>query len=305
MSQSIKIRKIGNFWRLNNGNPYIPLRRGSLLFLQGNRILIIYPHLVNMRHYPQHWLACFFLQKINSRSQQGNIPTEFVNNQALYQRSFFLIQQLQSTYQRGQSSSPVNICDKQYRCLQVLGHPHIHNIISLEIDFCWTASSLNNNGIIFLIQPSQSFLNCIKGLQGIAPMIFPSRHIAYRLTHNNYLRSSIACGLQKHRIHIHHRLHASRLCLSHLSPAHFIPISGNIRIQSHILCLERHYLSTFSIKNPAHSCSQNTFAYMGAGSHHHNIICHKSLSLPILSQFFYIDRYTGYGKINLLRSCCQ
>ena len=136
-------------------------------------------------------------------------------------------------------------------------------------------------------------------------MIFPSRHIAYRLTHNNYLRSSIACGLQKHRIHIHHRLHASRLCLSHLGPAHFIPISGNIGIQSHILCLERHYLSTFSIKNPAHSCSQNTFAYMGAGSHHHNIICHKSLPLPILSQFFYIDRYTGYGKINLLRSCCQ
>ena len=84
MAEGIKIRKIGNFRRLNYGNFHIAILRHRHFFLQGYRILIVNPHLLNMGNYPQHRLAGLFLQKINGRCQQGNIAPELIDDQPLH-----------------------------------------------------------------------------------------------------------------------------------------------------------------------------------------------------------------------------
>ena len=157
----------------------------------------------------------------------------------------------------------------------MLCHSHVDYIISLEIDFSRAACPLNHNGIIFPVQPCQGILYSPKGFQGISLVVLPGRHIAHRLAHNNHLGLGIPRRLQKHRIHICHRLQPCRLCLRHLRPAHFIPLAGYIGIQGHILRLKRNHPAPLPVQYAAQSRCQDAFPHMGAGSHHHNIICHK------------------------------
>ena len=231
-----------------------------------------------MRYNAQDRFTGLFLQKFHGRLQQSHIPAEFIDDEPLDQGLFFFIQELQRTNERSQGPAAINIRNEQYRGLQVLRHPHVHDVIGLEINLSRTPRALDDDRIVFRRQAVQCLRDCRKGLERVTFVIFPRGHITDRTALQDDLGTGISRGLQQYRIHVHHRLEAGRFSLGYLCPPHFQSLFGDIGIQRHILGLEGNNPASLPIKNAAERSRQYAFPHMRTRALQHDVICHNQSS---------------------------
>ena len=235
-----------------------------------------------MRDNAKHGLARLLLQTVHRRRQKGDIPPELVDDKPLHQFPLILVQKLQGPDQGCQRTAAIDIRNEEHRRLQILCHPHIHDIICLEIDLGRAPRPLDHNRVVCLVQTPKGFLHRVKGFQGIALMVFPCAHVADGLSHEHHLRAGISRGLQEHGIHIHHRLQPRGLRLRHLRASHFQAVLRDIGIERHVLRLEGNDLPPLLMENAAERRRQYAFPYMGASALQHDVIRHHTTSASFL-----------------------
>ena len=264
--------------------------------LQGNRILIIDAQLIQERDDTQYRHAGLFLQEIQRRIKQRDIPSELIDDEPLHQRSFILIEEHQSAYDRRQSAAAIDVGDKENRCIELLGDTHIDDIILLQIHFRRTPGPFDDEHIEMALHVVHSLLHTGPSLLAIAILVLRSTVISDRLTQEHHLRARISCGLQKHRVHFHDGIYTGRFRLGHRRASHFPAGTSHIRIQRHILRLERSRQIPILRENPAKSRTQDTLTYMRTGSLKHDLFrCLHHNSTPLSLSSIVIpatERYT-------------
>ena len=96
---------------------------------------------------------------IYTRIQDRLIPTELVDNQPFNHLFLILVKQHQGSQQLGENAASVNVPYQQYRGLSHLCHPHIDDIVFLQINLGRASRPLDHDNIIRFLQLAESLLN--------------------------------------------------------------------------------------------------------------------------------------------------
>ena len=270
-----KIRKVGDSGQADHRNiNELALRGSGKAF--GETVLIVNIH-VGIGDDPRHRNAAQPLQDLDSRFQNGPVPSEFVDNGALDPGTLVFLQQGHSSIELGKDPAPVNIAHQQHRGIHQLGKPHVHNVVLLQIDLRRASGPFDDDNVIFRSQ-------AVVGLQNggdvfpFSAVVLHSTHISLNLTGDDDLASHIGGWLEQNGVHPHIRGDPGCLRLNHLGPAHLPPILGNEGVQRHVLTLEGGNPIAILFENTAKGSRQQAFARIGHGALNHNVLCHAHTS---------------------------
>ena len=154
--------------------------------------------------------------------------------------------------------------------MQILGHAHVDDVVRFEVDLGRTAGPLDDERVKLLLQALQGRLDLRECLEGIAGVVLARAHVPDGPAREDDLRAGIARRLQEHGIHVHHRLKARRLRLRDLRAAHLKAVLRDIRVECHVLRLERHNTLPLAVEDAAERRRQDALADMRARAHEHN-----------------------------------
>ena len=157
-----------------------PLRQ-AVLVIQLQLHIRSHTHNGNMRQLLQH---------LNTGIQNGLISTEFIDDETFYHFLFFFGKKHHRPYQLGKNAAPVDVAHQKHRSLCHFGHPHIDQIVFLEIDLRRTARSLDNDDIVLCRQMIKGFLHLRDQLL-FKSEIFSRRHISKNFSVYDNLRAHI------------------------------------------------------------------------------------------------------------------
>ena len=89
---------------------------------------------------------------IKSGTQDFHVTAKFIYNCPLNSRLFLIIKQHNSSIKLCKNTAPVNVTDKQNRCVSHFRHAHIDNVVLFQIYFRRTSRTLNNDYIVHFRQ---------------------------------------------------------------------------------------------------------------------------------------------------------
>jgi hypothetical protein len=100
---------------------------------------------------------------------------------------------------------------------------------------------------------------------------------------NDHLGAGVFVGFKQDRVHPHIGLQAAGLGLNHLGPSHFTTLTGDKRIQGHILGFKGGHPISVLKQNPAQGRGQDAFSGIGTGplERSRDFLWALSLVLPV------------------------
>ena len=213
----IKICKIGDPWctdhrNINNSGFLLPvktLRQAVFIFYLD----------IQIRSHTDHRDPASLFQHFHTRVQNGLISTELVDDQSLNHRLFVFFQKFHCTDQLCKNASPVNITNKEDRCLGHFCHSHIYDIFIFKIDLCRASCTLDHNNVIFFGKGIVGFHN-IRNQCFLIFKIISGTHGPQNFPVYDHLGTNIIGRLQKDGVHKNRRFDPGCFRLHDLSPSH-------------------------------------------------------------------------------------
>ena len=238
---------------------------------QGHRIFLVNIDVVIIRHHAQHGNAAELFQYFHARLKQADVATELINQNALHALAFLGSEQEQRTVDARHHAAPVDIAHQYHIGVGMQGHRHIHQVDIAKVHLGQAAGPFEHHRIKTSGQAVEGGMHFVP--QHLTPLfakIAVSILMAHRPTVQDHLSRSVALRFKEQRVHVGMTSHAGRLGLHRLSPPNLQPLGSGIRIERHILGLERSRAKAVLLKNSAKSRCNNAFPHIAACSGKHN-----------------------------------
>ena len=87
-------------------------------------------------------------KKAKSRREQGGVASKFVYDVPLYQGPLFRVQEDHGADQLREYATPVYVSHQQDGCIGMKGHPHIDDVVLLEVDFRGASGTLDHYHVV-------------------------------------------------------------------------------------------------------------------------------------------------------------
>ena len=145
-------------------------------------------------HHPHHRQAGEGLNLGKSRAQKRHIPPELVDNKTSQVPPLPVLQQGGGAVEAGEDPAPVDIPHQQHRGPCQPGHPHVDDVVFLEVDFRRAPRPLDNHHIVL---GGQAFIGPPDAGEQLrlAAVVFGGGHVPPNLAVYNHLAAGIALGL--------------------------------------------------------------------------------------------------------------
>ena len=225
-----------------------------------------------------------FFQHGKAGAQDLHVATEFVDDKPLDAITLVGLQQFHGTVKLGEHAAPVDVACQQDGGIHQFCKAHVDDIIRFQVDLRRTACALNHDDIHIFGQTVVGGEN-LRDERFFHLEIGGCGHLAPYLAVHDDLTAHVTAGFEQDGIHPHVRFHSCCLCLHHLCPAHFQPVTGDKAVQCHVLALEGSHAVAILGKNAAERGAQQAFARAAHGSLHHNALgfAHFSTSARIFN----------------------
>ena len=170
----------------------------------------------------------------NARHQQGDITAEFIDDHTDHPGAFVVCQQGECAVNRGEHTTAIDIRHQDHRCVYHLRHAHIHNVAVAQIDLRRAARTFQHNDVVLR---SQVIVNIADhGFQlWFVEVILRRIHILRDFPHQDNLGFAVRGRFEQNRVHAHIRFYTGSFRLKDLRPAHLFAVTGDPRVQCHIL----------------------------------------------------------------------
>ena len=186
--QAVKVGEIGDSRQAHHCDV-----DGGGLVLAGKplgKAVLVLQIQIHVRHHADHRLAGDVLNLPQSRLQNRDVAAEFVDDKALDHRLLVLVQQHQCARQRGKDAASVDVSHQQHRRFGQLCHPHVDDVVLLEVDLRRAARSLQHDDVVLLIQLAVS-LHDVGDHLPFAPVVFFGGQISQHLAVDDDLGSGV------------------------------------------------------------------------------------------------------------------
>ena len=117
-----------------------------------HRVFFRNVNVIEIRHHACDWHPGAFVQEFQPRRQQRRIAPELIDHVPAHQRPFLRLQQNHRSDELSKDSAAVDVADEQHGCIGVKGHPHVDDVVVLEIDLGRTAGAFNHDDVKFVTQ---------------------------------------------------------------------------------------------------------------------------------------------------------
>ena len=256
----------------HHSNIHLTLSQLTTFLLQCYTIFLIDIDIFIIRYHAQDWHTTNIFEHLASLVEKTHIATKLIDNDAFDELSVLGALQHDATIDGSKHAPSVDIAHQNDICLCMSRHRHIHQIAIFQIDFCDTASTLHHNGIIAFGQTIESIADLLAEVDfrcTTTPVIV-GIFVADGLAIQNDLGSMVALGLQQQGVHVRMTRNARSLSLNSLSASYLESFWCSIRVQCHILSLERCRLITILTEYPTESCCNDTLTDIAACTCEHN-----------------------------------
>ncbi len=161
--------------------------------------------------------------------QYGFISAKFIDDQPSDQFPLIFFKQHQRAQKLCEHTAPVYIAHQKDRRFYHLRHPHIHDIVLLQVNLGRTSRPLDYDNIILFLKLMERRQN-IRHQPLLISKIFPCTHISQYFAVDNHLRPGIIRRLQQDRVHLRPGGNARRFRLNRLRPPHLKSLLGDVGI---------------------------------------------------------------------------
>ena len=250
----------------------------------GHGILVFDIH-VHIGNDPDDRDAKQFFQHVQSRFQDLDVAAELIDDDALDPLLFVFRQQFDRPVNRREHAAGVDVADQKHRRVRSLRHGHVHQVALVQVDLGRTARAFDDDAVHAALQFVVGLFDELAQLRLIF-LVFHGRHGADRLSSDDDLAPAVRRGLQQDGVHLDGRFDAGSFRLGHLGAAHLQPFAGGIRIQRHVLRLERRDFQAVLMQDAKHGRAEHGFADGRAGPlKHQRFSAHVSISFNVSKNF--------------------
>ena len=272
-----EIGEVGDAWQADHRHVQgLPLPSSRKVL--GEAVLFIQIQL-HPGHHPYHRHMGQLLQLGQTGAEDLHVAPEFVDDSPLHHSPLIRLQQGHGPVKGSKDTAPVDVTRQQHRRPRHPGHPHIHDVLRLQVDLCGAAGPLQYDDIVGLGQGVVGLQNSGNQLLFVG-QVGSGGHAAHHLPVDDHLAPHIAGGLEQDGIHPHRGLHAGRLRLHHLGPPHLQSLPGDETVQRHILALEGSHRVPVLPEDTAQPRRQNALSRIGHGPLDHNGSSHGKPPSP-------------------------
>ena len=268
--QAVEIREVRQVEQLHHGHVH-PSRCGTVVLLfQFHGILLLNLYVVEIRYHPEYRHAAHFLHHPHAVVEQPAVAPEFVDDDALYPSTVFRRLQHDGTVSRSENPAPVDVRHQKHVGPGMAGHGHIHDVAVPQVDFGDAAGPLHHDGVVTDGEPVERCTHHCPQLLASAPAeVVVSRTVAHGPPVEHHLRRMVGIRFEQHGIHVRVARYAGRFGLHGLRPPYLKPFGSGVRIERHVLCLERSRAVTVLPENAAQSRCQYALAHVAPRTGQH------------------------------------
>ncbi len=179
-----------------------------------------------------------------------------------------LVEDFQGADERGEDAAAVDVAHHQHRGAGVPGHPHVDDVVALEVHFAGRAGPFQHDGVELGGQRVVARRRPRPRLR-LEADVLADAHVAHRLAADEHLAAGVGVGLKQHGVHPHVGFQPAGLGLDDLGAAHLAAVAGDERVERHVLGLERRHAQAVLEEDAAERGGEDALAGVGTGALEH------------------------------------
>ncbi len=232
--EQLKIREIGNFREPDNRNPDFHVF--CFFISQGKRVL------AGQRDRkpgddPENRYAGEFFNFFYTGSKNRGISPELVDDNPFHKGAYIIRQELDRTINLRKYTTPLDICNEDYRDAKLFCRLRICNIPVVEVQFRCSSGAFHDNLTERGLQPFKGFQRFDEKFRRFL-VILSNMDVLIRSSVKHNLRDAVPFWLEEDRVHVSAGRNFCSHCLHRLCHANLSSVRCDIGVQAHILGLE-------------------------------------------------------------------
>ena len=269
--EGIEIGEVRDVGKIDDGDLHMVARGDAAVdqaVLEADRVLLGEAEVPQVRDDAEDRAPRVAKDVVVGVGEKRLLPAEAVDDETLHQGPFPFGEDLHRPDERGVDAAPVDVADDQDRCVGVKGHVHVHDVALLEVHLAGASRPFQDDRVVLGGERVEGLLRRGEGRDPVAGVL-PEIHVSDRLSQDDHLGAGVAVGLEQHRVHPDVGIDPAGLGLDDLRPPHLAAVAGDVRVERHVLRLERGDPEAVLEEDPAERGGEDALARVRAGPLEH------------------------------------
>ena len=225
-----------------------------------------------MGYRPYHRDAADLLEHFDAFAEALYIPADVVEYDPFDPRPVGFRDQFDCSQRISECAAPFDVDNEDHVGVGDHGRPHVGYVLVVDVYLGWRSGPLHYDEVVSLLEEVYVLLHYAPAWSGDEFVVVRCDVVVgIRLAADDDLRDGILLRLQQNRIHVAVRiLKTGGFGLNGLSHGDLRPGACGLRVEAHVLALERGNEISLAEEDPAYGRYRDGFPCIGRGSDDHH-----------------------------------